>query len=161
MLLHVLVISLTALFFLVGVIGSVVPLLPGAPLILVGAFLYAWYTDFISITWTTLIWLAVLTTLSYSLEFLASVLGVKKYGGTSWGMAGAFLGAILGIFFGIPGLILGPFLGALFLEMIRTGDLKQSLRSGWGTFIGFLLGTLGKLVIALIMIGVFLLKMMP
>ncbi len=161
MLLHVLVISLTALFFLVGVIGSVVPLLPGAPLILVGAFLYAWYTDFISITWTTLIWLAVLTTLSYSLEFLASVLGVKKYGGTSWGMAGAFLGAILGIFFGIPGLILGPFLGALFLEMIRTGDLKQSVRSGWGTFIGFLLGTLGKLVIALIMIGVFLLKMMP
>ncbi len=161
MLLHVLVISLTAFFFLVGVIGSVVPLLPGAPLILVGAFLYAWYTDFISITWTTLIWLVVLTILSYSLEFLASVLGVKKYGGTSWGMAGAFLGAILGIFFGIPGLILGPFLGALFLEMIRTGDLKQSLQSGWGTFIGFLLGTLGKLVIALIMIGVFLLKMMP
>lgn len=158
MLIHILVISLTGLLFFAGVMGSVLPLLPGAPLILAGAFLYAWYTHFISITWTTLIWLGVFTILSYSLEFWASVLGVKKYGGTSWGMAGAFLGAVFGIFFGIPGLILGPFLGALFLEMIRTGDLRQSVRSGWGTFIGFLLGTLGKLVIALIMIGVFLLK---
>jgi hypothetical protein len=156
---HILILLLTALLMIAGLAGSVLPGIPGSPLILLGAFLYAWYTGFAQITWTTLLGLLILTLLSQFVDFFASVLGVKRRGGSRWGMAGALLGGIFGIFAGgIVGLILGTFLGAFFLEMIHTRNVEASWKSGVGTLIGFLFGTLGKLGIALLMIALFLFK---
>ena len=158
---HILFIILTAILMTVGLAGSVIPGLPGSPLILLGAFLYAWHTGFEVVTWTTLFWLLILTLLSQALDFLASALGVKKFGGSRWGMVGAILGAIFGLFAGgIFGLLLGPFLGALILEMIHSRNMESALKSGLGTIIGFLMGTIGKLAIAMIMIGIFLVKIL-
>jgi len=161
MALQVAIITLTAVLMFLGLVGSILPLLPGSPLILLGAFIYAWYTDFTSVTWGTLGILVILTLLSQALEYLASLLGAKKFGASRWGMVGAFLGGVLGIFFGgVLGILIGPFLGALFLELLRGQELNASLKIGFGTLVGFLGGTLGKLVIAISMIGIFLVRVL-
>jgi uncharacterized protein len=153
----VLVATFTLMFL--GLLGSVLPGLPGAPLIFAGALLYAWHTGFAAVTWTVLLWLLILTILSQVLEFLASVLGVKKLGGSRWGMMGACLGGIIGLLAGgLVGVLVGPFLGAFLLELIKTEDLRKSAKSGVGSLAGFLAGVVGKLILAVIMIGIFLLK---
>lgn len=157
---HALILILTAVLMSLGLLGSVLPGLPGAPLILLGALVYAWYTGFTVISWMTLLGLLALTLLGYLLEIFASALGVKKLGGSRWGMAGALLGAIIGLLFGgLPGLILGPFVGAFLLELAKTKDPAASLKSGVGTLLGFLAGAIGKLIIAAVMIGIFVVKL--
>ncbi|MCX5917160.1 MAG: DUF456 domain-containing protein [Deltaproteobacteria bacterium] len=157
---HALILVLTAALMSLGLLGSVLPGLPGAPLILLGALVYAWYTGFTVISWMTLLGLLALTLLGYLLEIFASALGVKKLGGSRWGMAGALLGAIIGLLFGgLPGLILGPFVGAFLLELAKTKDPAASLKSGVGTLLGFLAGAIGKLIIAAVMIGIFVVKL--
>lgn len=144
-----------------GLAGSILPGLPGSPLILLGAFIYAWYTGFESVTWTTLLWLLILTLLSQFLDFFASLIGVQRFGGSSWGMAGALAGGFFGVVVGgIPGIMIGGFLGAFLLEMIHNRNMEVSFKSGLGTLIGFLFGTLGKLVVAIIMIGIFIVKIL-
>ena len=144
-----------------GLAGSVLPSLPGSPLILLGAFLYAWNTGFESVSWTTLLTLLILTLLGQALEFFSSALGVKRFGGSRFGMGGGILGGIIGLFLGgIFGLIMGTFLGALLLEMIHTRNMESSLKSGFGTLVGLFLGAIGKLAISIIMIGIFLVKIL-
>ena len=155
----VLILIVAFILMFVGLLGSVLPGLPGAPLILLGALLYAWHTGFAEITWAVLLGLLALTLLSYLLEFLASVLGVKKLGGSRWGMAGAFLGGFIGLLAGgLAGVLVGPFLGAFLLELVKSEDPGKSLRSGVGSLVGLLAGVVGKFVLAVIMIGIFLLK---
>jgi uncharacterized protein YqgC (DUF456 family) len=157
---HALILALTAVLMFLGLLGSILPVLPGTPLILLGALVYAWYTGFTVISWITLLALLALTLLSYFLDIFASALGVKKLGGSRWGMAGALLGAIIGLVFGgLLGLILGPFVGAFLLELAKKKDPAASLRSGVGTLLGFLAGTIGKLILAAIMIGIFVVKL--
>ncbi len=149
----------TIALMLIGLIGSVLPFIPGSPLILLGAFIYAWYTDFLVVTWGTLVILLLLTVLSQILDYLASILGAKKFGASRWGMSGAFLGGIIGLFSGgILGILIGPFIGALLLELLHGQDLPASLKIGLGTLVGFLGGGIGKIIIALTMIGIFLVK---
>ena len=149
----------TIALMLIGLIGSVLPFIPGSPLILLGAFIYAWYTDFLIVTWGTLVILLLLTVLSQILDYLASILGAKKFGASRWGMSGAFLGGIIGLFSGgVLGILIGPFIGALLLELLHGQDLPASLKIGLGTLVGFLGGAIGKIIIALTMIGIFLVK---
>jgi uncharacterized protein YqgC (DUF456 family) len=153
------IIMATIALMLIGLIGSVLPFIPGSPLILLGAFIYAWYTDFLVVTWGTLVILLLLTVLSQILDYLASILGAKKFGASRWGMSGAFLGGIIGLFSGgILGILIGPFIGALLLELLHGQDLPASLKIGLGTLVGFLGGAIGKIIIALTMIGIFLVK---
>jgi uncharacterized protein YqgC (DUF456 family) len=153
------IIMATIALMLIGLIGSVLPFIPGSPLILLGAFIYAWYTDFLVVTWGTLVILLLLTVLSQILDYLASILGAKKFGASRWGMSGAFLGGIIGLFSGgILGILIGPFIGALLLELFHGQDLPASLKIGLGTLVGFLGGAIGKIIIALTMIGIFLVK---
>ena len=156
---HILILVLTAVLMLTGLVGSVLPGLPGSPLIFIGAFIYAWYTGFEVISWMTLGWLFILTILSHFLDFLASAIGVKKFGGSRWGVTGALLGGVIGIFTGgLLGLILGSFLGAILLELVHGQTMEASLKIGLGSLVGFLGGTIGKVVIALLMIGIFWVK---
>jgi uncharacterized protein YqgC (DUF456 family) len=154
-----LVIFITAILMLLGLAGSLLPVLPGSPLILAGALLYAWQTDFTTIALPELIVLGLLAIAGQGLDYAASALGAKKYGASRWGMAGAFIGGTLGLIAAsLPGLILGSFAGAVALEFFKGGELRACLRIGYGTLAGFLCGAIGKVIIALVMIGYFILQ---
>jgi uncharacterized protein YqgC (DUF456 family) len=159
MVFHFFIIILISFLMLTGLIGSVLPFIPGSPLILLAAFIYAWHTDFLIVTWGTLGILLSLAVLSHILDYLASVLGAKKFGASRWGMMGAFVGGIIGLFAGgLLGILVGPFIGAVLLEFLHGQKLNASIKVGLGTLIGFLGGTIGKMIIALTMIGIFLLR---
>jgi uncharacterized protein YqgC (DUF456 family) len=156
----ILIILLTAGLFIAGIAGTILPFFPGTPLIFAGALLYSWQTDFARVRWPTLLFLLALTAVSQIVEPLASLIGAKRYGAQSSGLWGAFLGGLIGLFVGgIVGLIIGPFLGAFALEMIRGRNAGDALKVGFGTFIGILAGMLGKLLIGILMVGVFLLSL--
>ncbi|MCP4716730.1 MAG: DUF456 domain-containing protein [Deltaproteobacteria bacterium] len=157
----IVVVILTALLMLVGLIGSVVPMIPGSVLIFCGALLYAWHTDFVIISWTVIAVLALLTIAAQVIDYLASTLGAKRFGASGWGIAGACIGAIAGFFLGgLVGIIIGPFAGAVAAELITGAGMKRSLKVGYGTLIGFLGGMVGRFAIAVVMVGVFLFKCM-
>jgi len=142
------------LIMLVGLIGVVVPLLPGIPLAWVGLFIYALVTGFEKISILTTVVFFIVMLLALGLDFLAPMLGARKYQASKWGVLGAFIGFTVGIFV-VPGwgIILGPFIGALLGELIVKRQLSQAFRSALGAFIGFIAGTLFKIIIILIMIG--------
>lgn len=154
---EVLIPVITGILILAGLAGTLLPFLPGAPLIFIAAFLYAWYTGFTTIAVGTLLLLLGLTVLSEILDRASSLIGAKKFGASRWGLYGAFLGGVLGLIFGgMVGVILGPFLGAFLLEVLHGRPPREAIRTGWGAFLGMLGGALGKLFIALLMVGIFL-----
>jgi len=144
---------------LVGLAGVILPIIPGTPLILLAAFGFGLLTDFKYITGNTLITLTVLTGVSFVAEWLLTILGIKKMGGSWMGTAGSFVGMIAGLALpgiGLIGFIAGAFIGAVIGEMLAGKNQAQALRAGIGSFIGFLAGSLLKVVIASIMIGLFI-----
>ena len=152
-----LIIILTAALMIAGLIGCIIPILPGPFLVLGGALVYAWYTDFTVISWTVIGVLSVFALLSQLLDYLASMIGAKKFGAGKWGMIGALVGGVVGLFSaGVFGIILGPFIGAIIFEMIAGKDFRSSLKIGVGTLVGFLGGAVGKVIIAVTMIVIFL-----
>jgi len=157
---HTLVIILTVLLMLAGLIGAVAPVLPGPALVLAGALLYAWYGDFAHIGWGTLGVLSVLTALSLVLDYAASIIGARACGAGRWGIAGACVGAFAGFLVAnVVGAVAGLFLGACVCEAARGQDLRTSLRIGFGTVAGFMAGTLGKLIITIAMIAIFVVRL--
>ena len=92
---------------------------------------------------------------AFSADFVASALGAKKLGASPRGILGATIGAVVGIFFGLPGLVLGPFLGAVAGELSARRELLHAGRAGLGTWVGIVLGSVAKLTLAFLMVGVF------
>lgn len=146
---------LIVILMIVGVAGSLLPFLPGTPLILLGAFLHAWATGFDPVDGWRLLILAALTALAYALDYLSGALGTRKLGGSRWAMLGALAGGIVGIFFGPVGIVLGPIVGAIAVELVYRKEIGAGLRSGLGAVVGMLVGTVAKLSIAVIMVGLF------
>ncbi|MGH8213608.1 MAG: DUF456 domain-containing protein [Rhodanobacteraceae bacterium] len=146
---------IAGILILVGLAGTVLPVLPGVPIMYAGMFLAAWAGHFARVGAATLILLAVLAAISVALDVIAGALGAKRVGASSRAQWGAFLGAIVGLFFGIPGLILGPFIGALIGQFTSGGGLSHSTRVGFATWIGLLFGTVAKLALSFTMLGVF------
>jgi len=144
------------LLVLAGIAGSVLPALPGVPLVFAGLLLGAWIDHFQKVGWFTLVILGLLTLLSFAVDFLATSMGAKRVGASKWAIAGSALGTLAGLFFGIPGLILGPFLGAVAGELLARRGQRQAVRSGFGAWIGLLVGTAGKLALIFAMVGIFL-----
>lgn len=140
-----------------GLAGLLLPLVPGAPLLFMGLLLGAWAEGFRYIGVWSLLLLAGMAALTYVVEFAASILGVKKYGGSRRAMAGAALGGVAGMFLGIPGILLGPFVGAVIGELSLQRTLDEASRAGFGTIVGLAIGVAGKLAIGIAMIGIFLL----
>jgi len=143
------------LLVIVGLAGTVLPVLPGVALVFAGFLLAAWSDGFQRVGALTLVILGLLTALAMAADFAASALGAKKLGASPRGILGATLGAIVGIFFGIPGLILGPFIGAVAGELFANRELLHAGRAGLGTWLGLLLGSVAKLTLAFLMVGVF------
>lgn len=149
---------LSAILTATGLSGLLLPVLPGAPLLFLGLLFGAWAEGFTYIGIWTLLALAVMAALTYVVEFAASILGVKKFGGSRRAMVGAALGGIAGLFLGLPGILLGPFAGAIIGELSLQRSLDQASRAGFGTVVGLALGVAGKLAIGIAMIGLFVLQ---
>jgi uncharacterized protein YqgC (DUF456 family) len=135
-----------------GVIGVVLPVVPGAFLILAGAAVHklmlpGW------LSWWTIGVLAVVAVLDRAVDILGTVLGARWAGATRWGLAGAAAGGVVGLFFGLPGLLLGPVIGAFCAEVVfaRRG-MEASVKSGVGAGIGFGVSTALKVALALFMV---------
>jgi uncharacterized protein YqgC (DUF456 family) len=146
---------LSIVLIVAGLAGIVLPALPGVPLMFVGMLIAGWIDDFQRIGWITLTVLGILTAIAVIVDFAASVLGVKRVGASRLAMWGALIGTVVGLFFGLPGLLFGPFIGAVVGELATHGGISQAGRVGVATWLGLLFGTLAKLAIACAMLGVF------
>jgi len=146
---------LAAFMVLVGVLGSVLPGLPGVPLVYGGLLVAAWADDFQRVGWIVLTLLGLMTLASFAIDFVATSLGAKRVGATKLAIVGAMLGTLAGLFLGLPGLILGPFLGAAAGELVSHGRLEQAGRVGLATWVGLVFGTLAKIALVFTMLGVF------
>lgn len=141
----------------VGVAGTFLPALPGAPVVLAGLVLAAWIDDFDRVGWFTLVVLGVLTLLSLGVDVAATALGAKRVGASKRAVLGAAVGTVVGFFFGfgLPGLLIGPFLGAVLGEYWARRDWRQANRVGLGTWLGIVLGAAAKLALVFAMVGIF------
>ena len=138
-----------------GLAGLVLPALPGAPLLWLGLFCAAWAEGFAFVGAGWLAVLALLAALTYPVDLAAGAVGAKRFGASSRAVVGAALGALVGIFFGPPGILLGPFVGAALAELSARRDLRQAGRSGLGATLGLALGVAAKLALAFAMLGLF------
>jgi uncharacterized protein YqgC (DUF456 family) len=125
------------------------------PLVFVGLLLAAWAGDFEQVSWFTLVVLGLLTAVSFVIDIAATAVGAKRVGATRLAVAGAALGTLGGLFLGLPGLILGPFVGAVAGELLSHGQVQQATRAGVATWVGLIFGTLAKLALIFTMLGVF------
>lgn len=151
---------IAAVLVLLGLGGTVLPLLPGTPLVFAGLLVAAWAGAFERVGWATLTALAVLMAASMAVDLWATAHGAKRAGASRLARLGATLGTFSGIFFGLPGLLLGPLAGAFGGELLHHRTLQppalgQAIRAGTGTWLGLLLGAAIKLASALAMLGLF------
>jgi uncharacterized protein YqgC (DUF456 family) len=140
----------------VGIAGIVLPALPGHTLIFVGLLLAAWADHFQRVGTGMLIAIGLVAAASYGVDFVAAALGARHLGASKRAMAGAGLGTLLGFFLGLPGIIVGPFIGAVIGELTVHRDWKRVGKAGVAAWIGFAIGTAVKVAIAFVMIGLFL-----
>lgn len=142
----ILLIIIGVICLIVAMLGCVLPLLPGPPLAYVGMLLFH-FTDRLQFTPVQLVVWAVLVILVQVLDYVIPMLGTKYAGGTKWGNWGCVIGTVVGLFFPPWGIVLGPFLGAVIGELVGDKKLKDALRSGFGSLVGFLFGTVIKLML--------------
>ena len=147
--------ALAAILVALGVLGTVLPVLPGILLVFGGLFLAAWAQDFTRVGWIGLSVIGVLALMGFGADFVASLLGAKRVGASPKALIGAAIGGFIGVFFGLPGILLGPFIGAVLGELWARGGLAQATKVGLGTTIGLLFAAIAKLVLAFLMIGTF------
>lgn len=141
------------ILLLLGVGGTILPLLPGIPFMFASIAAYGWYEGFNIITPKYICIIAALTVISLIVDYLSTVLGAKYFGSSKKGMWGAMLGTFIGLFLFPPlGLLLGPFLGAMLGEYLEIQNAEKAFRIGIGTVVGLFSGMVFKLILA---IGIF------
>ncbi len=148
---------LAAILVIIGFAGLVLPALPGIILIFFGLVVAAWAEHFVYVGWKSITVLALLALFGGLIDLLSGALGAKKFGAGRYALIGAAIGAVCGMFFGIPGIVTGPFFGALFGELIARRPLKDAGIAAIGTWIGLLVGSVVKIAIAFTMLGLFIL----
>ena len=149
--------AIAVVLALVGLAGTVLPALPGLPLVFAGMLLGAWAGNFEYIGIPVLVVLGLLTLFSLVVDFWATALGAKRVGASRLALAGAVIGTFVGIFFGFIGLFAGPFIGALAGEMLHSRRVGHATRVGFGTWMGVVFGTVLKVALAFTMVGLFVL----
>lgn len=137
-----------------GIAGLFLPALPGTALIFAGIVLVAWAGGFQRIGIGTLVVVAFLAAAAIAADYLAGVLGAKRFGASKWGILGAFAGMLLGLPFGFLGIVFGPAVGAVALEYLRDREFQRATRAGFGTFVGLFVGLVVKSALAFMMIGI-------
>jgi uncharacterized protein YqgC (DUF456 family) len=139
----------------VGLAGTVLPALPGIPLILSGLVVGAYVDNFERVTLPTILVLVILTVVGFAIDYFAALLGAKRAGASRLALVGAALGTLLGFALGIVGFLFGPFLGAAVGELVARQDLLRAGKVGFQTWIGMLIGSAAKVAIAFTMVGIF------
>jgi uncharacterized protein YqgC (DUF456 family) len=152
--------TLAGVLILVGLAGVVLPALPGLPLMFAGMLLAAWADHFQRVPIWVIVILGLMSLFALLVDFLATSLGAKRYGAGKLAIVGAMLGTLGGLFFGIPGLILGPFLGAVFGELLHGKQLAHASKIGVATWLGLIFGTALKIAMAFAMLGIFALALL-
>lgn len=152
----IILLCITVLVMLVGLLGTFLPLLPGIPLIWLAALGYSAVTGFYPVGWNVIFWFGVIMLASFAIDALAQAYGTKRYGASRWGVVGSLVGTLLGFPLGLIGLIFGPLAGAFVFELLGGRHPEQALRAGIGSFLGFLGGSLIKVIMAAVMIGIFI-----
>lgn len=147
---------LAAVLILVGLAGTILPALPGVPVVFAGMWLAAWVGDYQWIGTGTLIVLGVLAGIAVLVDLLAGILGARRIAATGAALWGAAIGTVVGLFFGLVGLLFGPFLGAIIGEASAGRTIRRSTEVGIATWVGLLFGTLAKVALSFTMLGVFI-----
>jgi len=150
---------LAALLVIAGFAGILLPALPGALLIFAGLLVAAWADGFARVGPGTLALIGAIGALTYAVDFAAAALGARRSGASALAVVGAALGTLLGLFLGLPGLVLGPLAGAILGEYLAHRDLERARRAGLAAWIGFLVGSAVKIALAFSMLAIFLAAM--
>jgi uncharacterized protein len=140
---------------LIGLVGAVLPLLPGIPLIFGGIWLISAVDHYRHLGLGWLLGIAAVGAIGLLMDLLAGALGAKRMGASPRAVWGALLGTLVGLFFGLPGLLLGPFLGALLGELAAGNSVLRSAHVGVSAWIGLIFGTIIKLVVSITMVALF------
>ena len=148
--------SISVVMVLIGFFGSFLPVLPGAPVIFGGYLLWGIASGWADYSVTTVIIVGIVAALLFASDYYAGAIGAKKYGASKWAVLFAVAGGIFGlIFLSVPGLIIGPLVGAVAGELLIGKSRQEALRAGWGTFLGIVLGNLLKFAAATVLAALF------
>ena len=149
--------TLTICLLVVGVIGAVIPFLPGPMLLFVAGVLHTLLRPESAMSPWGIALLGLLLVVAYVVDFASSAMGAKWFGASRWGVAGVIIGGIVGMFFGIPGLLVGPVVGGLSFEIfLAKRDWRSGVKSTWGSVVGTGVGLAVRLALSLAMVIVFL-----
>lgn len=146
------------ILFIVGLLGTVLPILPGAILIYGGMIIYGLMTGFATLDFTFFLIQGLVFAFIFVVDYWATAAGTRRFGGSKQAGWGAAIGMIVGLFIGPLGILIGPFLGAVGAELLRKTELTQAVRVGFGTLVGLLGGTIIKLGVEILMIIYFFIK---
>jgi hypothetical protein len=156
---EILLYVLGAAALVAGIAGVVLPALPGSALLVVGAVLVGWADGFTRVSGWTVAACAAIGVAIWVVDFAAGILGARAFGASRWAVIGAGLGLLVGMFLGLPGIVLGPAVGAIVLEYARDPNFERALKAGVGTFLGFVLGSAVKVSLAFVLVGVLVLAL--
>jgi len=146
---------LCAALILLGLAGTVLPMLPGTVLVWAGIVLGAWIDDFTRVGMTTVVAVSVLAVLAWGLDYVAGLMGARRAGASKLALLGASAGTVLGLFMGLLGVLFMPLVGAAVGEYLAQKDQKRAVKVGVATWVGIMIGLIAKVVLAFIMVGIF------
>ncbi len=151
---------LGVILLVAGVAGLVLPVLPGAALLVAGVVALAWAGGFQAIGWGTVAFAGAMGLLITAVDWAASVLGAKAFGASRWAVLGSAVGLVVGIFLGLPGILLGPAVGALAFEYAKDPDFGKAAKAGAGALVGVVVGSMAKVLLAAVLLGVVALRLL-
>jgi len=146
---------LSVALIVLGLAGTVLPLLPGTVLVWGGIVLGAWIDDFARVGTTTVVVVSVLAALAWGLDYVAGLMGAQKAGASKQALLGAAVGTVVGLFMGLVGVLFMPLVGAAVGEYVARKDQTRAVKVGVATWVGIMVGLIAKVVLAFIMVGIF------
>lgn len=147
--------ALCVALILVGLAGTVLPVLPGTILVWAGIALGAWIDDFTRVGTAIMVVVSVLALLAWALDYVAGLMGAKKAGASQQALIGAAAGTVVGLFMGVIGVLFMPLVGAAAGEYLARRDQDRALKVGLFTWIGIMVGLIAKVVLSFMMVGIF------
>lgn len=141
---------------MIGLAGTVLPLLPGTLLVWGGVLLGAWIDDFARVSVGTVVIITVVALLAWALDFVAGLLGAKRAGASKLALVGAALGTVVGIFMGLVGVLFMPLVGAAIGEYWSQRNQQRAVKVAFATWLGLMVGMVAKVVLSFVMVGFFL-----
>ena len=150
----------SAALIVIGLAGTVLPLLPGTLLVWGGVLLGAWIDDFARVSVGAVVFISVIAILAWALDFVAGLMGAKRVGASKWALVGAAVGTVVGIFMGLVGVLFMPLVGAAVGEYWSQNSQQRAAKVAVATWLGLLVGMVAKVVLSFVMVGIFLVALL-